>query len=134
MTIKQNAKSTCQPRGLRLLLIVSCMSLLTNACTEYRLVQSDDGKRGVTTLAVGDTVEVVTVDATKLEFKISAIEEDALLGDNVRVPIEDVRTISVRQLNVGRSRMALVAIVLTAASIYALQSIPPGWPPPAGGG
>lgn len=137
MTIPSETNSSGHSRTTRTLLpIVLSVFLLNVACTEYRLVQPDDGEPAVTNLAVGDTVEVVTADAQKVEFEITAIEKDALVGEDVRVAFSDVRLISVRQLAVSRASAMLVPIIITAAGIYAIQSIeyPPAWPAPAGGG
>ena len=117
-----------------LLPIVLGLFVLNAACTQSRLIKPDNGEPAVTTLAVGDTVEVVTADANKVEFKITAIEEDALVGDDVRVAFGDVRIISVRYLAIGRASLILVPVIVTAAGISAVQGVPPPWPAPAGGG
>ena len=65
--------------------------------------QGQSTEVAISELAVGDTVEIVTADTEKLRFKITAIEDDALIGDDVRVPKADIRIVSVESIDPGRT-------------------------------
>jgi hypothetical protein len=84
-----------------------CMLLIVwNAgCTTMRTVENPEPAMAVSQLAIGDKVEVITVDGRKLRFKVLAIDDEQVTGevikpgqiatdDRVSVPIDEIRLVS----------------------------------------
>lgn len=95
--------------------IAACSSFQTDATTSTATVISE--------LKIGDTVEVVTVDARKLRFTIEAIEADALVGKEVRVPKSDIRIVSVKQFDAGKTAVAGVGSVAVIVGVLLIAAI-----------
>jgi len=75
-------------------------------CTSFKTTQGQSTEVVIAELAVGDTVEIVTADAEKQRFTITAIEDDALIGKDVRVPKADFRIVSVETIDAGKTAAA----------------------------
>ena len=82
-------------------------------CTSFRSAEGQTTEVAISELAVGDTVQIINADAEKLRFTIEAIEDDALIGENIRVPIGDIRLVSVERIDPGKT----AAAGLTAGAI-----------------
>ena len=81
-------------------------------CTSFKTTQGQSTEVAISELAVGDTVEIVTADAEKQRFTITAIEDDALIGKDVRVPKADIRIVSVETIDAGKTA------AVTGVSVY----------------
>ncbi len=98
-------------------------------CTSFQTTQGQSTEVAISELAVGDTVEIVTADTEKLRFKITAIEDDALIGDDVRVPKADIRIVSVESIDpvkvaaVGGLTFGIVALIGLLLSFAALGAL-----------
>lgn len=110
-------------RYLLLGLIVS----LNSACTTMRTVEVPDPQVAVQSIEIGDTVEVVKVDGSKLRFEVTEVEPDALVGtikrdgrqETVRVPIEEIRIVSIAELDALKTTAATaVSAVVVGALVF----------------
>ena len=72
-------------------------------CTSFKTTQGQSNEVAISELAVGAPVEIVTADAEKQRFTITAIEDDALIGKDVRVPKADIRIVSVETIDAGKT-------------------------------
>jgi hypothetical protein len=95
-------------------------------CTSFRSTKEQTTEVAVSELAVGDTVQIINADAEKLRFTIEAIEDDALIGENIRVPIGDIRLVSVERIDPGKTAAAglttgaIIIGALVIAGIFVL--------------
>ncbi len=95
-------------------------------CTSFQTTQGQSTEVAISELAVGDTVEIVTADTEKLRFKITAIEDDALIGDDVRVPKADIRIVSVESIDpdkVAAVGVLTFGIITLAGLLFALAGL-----------
>lgn len=70
----------------------------------------------------GDKVAVVTRDGEEHTFKVSAVGTDAIAGaleggGNVTVPIDDVLSLRVEEVSVGRTALAGVGVYMLVVGI-----------------
>ena len=95
-------------------------------CTSFRSAEGQTTEVTISELAVGDTVQIINADAEKLRFTIEAIEDDALIGENIRVPIGDIRLVSVERIDPGKTAAAglttgaIIIGALVIAGIFVL--------------
>jgi hypothetical protein len=108
------------------LLVVAMNLVWTSACTSMQTVTMP-GRTQVPAVSVGEDVAVTKVDGQKLRFKVTAVEPDALLGKEVRVPYQDIAILEVRRhdRNETGTVVAVVSGALVVALGYALSHIPP---------
>ena len=95
-------------------------------CTSFQTTQGQSTEVAILELAVGDTVEIVTADTEKLQFKITAIEDDALIGDDVRVPKADIRIVSVESIDPVRVA-AVGGLTIGIITVLALAFLGAAW-------
>jgi hypothetical protein len=112
-------------------LLVVMSQLWTSGCTSMQTVQIP-GRAHVPAVATGEYVSVTRVDGQKLEFKVTAVEPDALAGEKVRVPYRDIAKLEVRRhdRNETGTVVAIVSGVLVIALGYALAHVAAPMPGP----
>jgi len=71
---------------------------MTGGCTSMRGVD-EPGTQARQRVEVGETVRVHTSDAREYEFRVTAVDDDALIGKDVRVPFDDIERLEVRELD-----------------------------------
>ena len=101
---------------------------LFQGCTSFKTVDSEPTGVTVSNLAIGDEVQIVTTDGEKVRLTIEAIEDDTLIGDGVRVPIKDIRIVSIRRIDSGKTTAAsitTVGIVIGALVVVAVSILVP---------
>jgi hypothetical protein len=111
---------------MRIAVIVVNLLALTPGCTNFKTVNDQSTAIAISELALGDTVQVVTADARKFRFKIEAIEDDALVGKDVRVSIEDIRLVSIERVDpvetavagVGTVGLVLLVLLIAASPVF----------------
>ena len=52
---------------------------------------------------VGDRVKVVTADGVRSEFKVTAINENHILGKDIDIPIRDIVALETREFSGGKT-------------------------------
>jgi hypothetical protein len=112
--------------GTRLLCAVLVTFFLTaSGCTSLRQVNVS-GTEARERVEVGDTVRVHTSYARKFEFRVTAVDDEALVGKDVRVPFEDIDRLEVRELDGWKTAGAvgttvgglwLIGVLLAAALV-----------------
>lgn len=68
-------------------------------------------------LNAGDEVELTTTSGQKLSFEVHRIDDTGLNGEGRDVAYSDIRTISRKQISVGRTALLVVGIVALGAAI-----------------
>jgi hypothetical protein len=94
--------------------LLTVVSFLTTGCTSLQSVQRSDVK-------AGETVVVTKNDGTKQKFKVLKVEDDALVGQNVRINNADIASLEEQRATGEPSKKALLigGLVLGAVAIAA---------------
>jgi hypothetical protein len=103
---------------LQITLLFSVVLVL--GCSSYRLEEGKPTEVAVSELEIGDTVEIVTADAEKLRFTIEVIDDDALIGNDVRVLKSDIRLVSVKRIDPGKTTGAGLSAVFIVVGVLML--------------
>lgn len=116
-------------RGRPISVLLSLPLLLACAPPMVPLAGPDDDFKRVS-VSVGDTVRVLTKYGERPIFEVTDITEDALVGENQRIPYSEMAFLELKQGRTLDRRQALTAVlVLTAGAVAferVLESIPPG--------
>ena len=78
---------------------------LVQGCTSFKTVDNQSTAVTVSNLVIGDKVQIVTADGEKVRLTIDSIEDDALIGDGVRVPIANIRIVSIESFDSGETAL-----------------------------
>jgi hypothetical protein len=81
-------------------------------------------------VTVGDTVRVLTKHGDRPQFKVTQIQPDALVGDEVQISYDDM--VFVERLTVSTAKTAgigaMVVLVVVGGAVVAEDSLSGGWP------
>lgn len=112
----------------RAIALVCVASFLVTSCTSLHRVSIPGAETTAAAPAVqvGDSVVVNTRAGAEKKFKVTAIEPDALVGKDVRVPYNDMASLSVRQTSTGKTTLAVVLIVLGILIIVGTDALADG--------
>lgn len=80
------------------MLVMLIALLCLSSCARHHTAKLPSGKPALQELSVGDTVEIVTADVKEYQFKVVAITETSLVGDDVEVPFEQIRILEVQSV------------------------------------
>jgi hypothetical protein len=118
--------------------LFAAFALLSNtACTTTTTWEGRDTAALATSLAAGDTVNVIETDGSAYELTIESANERSLVGERpylgrVEVPLHRIEAIEVTKVSPGKTAAAVVAVpivvVLGAALLLVAgaDSLPPG--------
>jgi hypothetical protein len=111
----------------RVTALIVTLDFLLTACTSLQGVPLPGADQPTATPAVnvGETVEVTTRAGETHRFKVTAVEADALVGEGVRVPYQDMT--SLQAMRPDPAQNGLVAwviggILATALLIWAIDN------------
>ena len=103
-----------------LILVVLMNMAWTTGCTSLQPVPLGDAPPQTLSVPVGEQVRVTRKDGSKQSFKVTAVEPDALVGDNVRVRYDEIATLEVRQRDRDKSIGLLVVSMIGAVVVTAI--------------
>lgn len=105
----------------RALALVTASIFLATGCTSLQSVPLKRAQQGIERpdVQVGEKVVVTTNDGKKHEFKVTAIENDALAGANERVAYTDIAAIDAQRASASGSKTALIVGIAVAVGILA---------------
>lgn len=103
--------------------LIVITSFLTTSCASFKDVQVPTSEQ-TSAVKVGDTVEATTRDGAKKQFKVTAVEADALVGEDVRVAYQDMTSLRVKQEASAESKKTtwLVVGLIAAVGVIAAAS------------
>src|SRR5215470_9547538 len=83
----------------RAIALLTVAAFLTTGCTTLQSVPLASSQQGSArpSVEVGESVIVTKKDGAKQKFKVSAVNDDALVGQNVRVPYGDMASLQVER-------------------------------------
>jgi hypothetical protein len=118
----QNARiimNTPSPKRAAMLLTVA--AFLSIGCTSLQNVPLSRGAQGTTRpdIKAGESVVVTKNDGTKRKFTVLKVEDDALVGHNVRINYADMQSLEAQRADRAQARKAMIigGAVLGAVAI-----------------
>ena len=108
------------PKGLNKLSAILLVTVLLFGCSNsrYVLIDAAPPQRAVDSLAVGDNARILTTDGREVTMIVASVEQDAVVGEDERVPVEDIASIAI--LLHGEDYDYQVAAVSRVVWAYAL--------------
>jgi uncharacterized protein YcfL len=105
--VKTNMNMQTWKRATALLTVVA---FLTTGCTSLQNVPLSQNGQSVQRPAInaGESVVVTKKDGTKQKFKVSKVEDDALVGQNVRISYADMASLEAQRSDGTPSKKALI--------------------------
>jgi len=100
--------------------LVACAFL--NACTTMQPVATADLVKLPSVVKAGDDVACTLRDGSRLAFKVTAVEPEALVGASRRLPVADIAQLEIKRIDTGKTVLLCVVIVGAAVGIAAAAS------------
>ena len=116
------------PGGLRLTALLTGFSVLLAGCVSMRSVPLPTPGQSAASVAVkvGDQVQVQTKIGESIEFKVTAIESDALVGKDRRVRYDEMSGLQVKHLDKLRTGGAVAGTTLGVGMVVILIALATG--------
>ena len=83
----------------------------TAGCTTLRPLPETDAESLASQIEVGDKIKIMRNDDTDVTFKVSAVSDEGISGDEVFVEYSDIRQVQVRQLSTLKTVGLIAAII-----------------------
>jgi hypothetical protein len=83
----------------------------TAGCTSMRPLPATDAQSLASQIEVGDKIKIMRNDDTDVIFKVSAVSDEGISGDEVFVAYDDIRQVQVRQLSTLKTVGLIAAII-----------------------
>jgi len=96
-------------------MVMGLLTCLSSACMVLAPLGSDPAQWQAQ-LKPGDTVQVTLRDGSQKEFKLGAIESDALSGSGQRFAFADISQLARKQMDGTRTTLLVVGLVAAAAA------------------
>ena len=95
-------------------------------CTSLQTIEAPPDKlheqiRHENLIKVGDKVKIITEDQKEHQFVVTAINEDAIRGEDATIPIDSIAAVQTREFSTGKT--ALLAGGITAGTILLMVII-----------
>ncbi len=101
-------------------------------CTTMRSLPATNAQSLANEIEVGDKINIIRNDLTKVTFEVAAVSDEGISGDGVFVAYSDIRQVRVRQLSTGKT-VGLVAAIVAVLAIAASADYGPSGPVLGGG-
>jgi len=108
---------------------MAAASLLSSACTTVESVPMprSNPRELRTTLRVGETVVVKAIDGHERQFRILALEDDAIVGRHERISYEDIIWVNTRRTDYKGTGMTILlatafVVVFVAAKVLEAEA------------
>ena len=109
--------------GRRIVAVIVVASFFITSCASFQDVQlpTADQPTAAPAVNVGDTVEATTREGAKKRFKVTAVESDGLVGQDVRVAYKDMTGLRVERQSAssGKTTAWIIVGVVAVAAIAA---------------
>lgn len=99
---------------------MTAASLLSSACTTIESVPMprSNPRELQATLRVGETVIVKTNDLREREFRITALEKDAIVGRHERISYDDILRVNARKTDDFKDTAMTILLTTAAVVVY----------------
>jgi len=88
--------------------------MFLSGCTSLRTTPLPGAPGQTPAIRLGDDVRVQTKTGQTSNFKVTAVEPDALAGTGVRIKYDDMAGLQVRQLDALKTTLLVVGVVAVA--------------------
>lgn len=103
--------------GWRRLIATLLTAAMFNACTTVQKVPVANVNQISQSVRVGDSVKCTLRDGTQTSFKVVAVEPDALVGPQIRIPMHDIVSLEVDKFSLGKTSLATTVLVVAAVAV-----------------
>jgi hypothetical protein len=109
----------------RLVVTVACAAMV--ACYSLRSIDGSpaelrEGLRAGTLVKVGDRLEIRTAAGKRYDLKVVSVGQDAVRGESRVVPIEDIVALQHKELDVGRTVLLTVGVLVVVIGVVAASA------------
>lgn len=94
----------------RALIAMACITTVLTGCQTMRPVDLSSGQPLIARLAPNDHVRLWTRDGRILDLQVTAVEADALVSGEQRIPLKDVERLERRSFSWTRNALLLAGI------------------------
>ncbi len=96
----------------------------TAGCTTMRPLPASDAQSLASQIEVGDKVKIMRNDDTDVTFKVSAVSDEGISGDDVFVAYSDIRWVQVSQTSTGKTVLLVagIGVVVLAIAVSSYDS------------
>jgi hypothetical protein len=110
------------PRWHRAITLIVVTTFLASGCATLQPVHLARSAQGIERpdVKVGESVVVKTTQGDTKKFTVTAVENDALDGKDVRVPYADIASLEVRRAGEHQMKPGVVIGVIAAVAALAL--------------
>ncbi len=84
---------------------------LLAGCASFETLPGTDAQSLASQIEVGDKIKIMRNDDTDVTFKVSAVSDEGISGDEVFVAYSDIRQVQVRQLSTLKTVGLIAAII-----------------------
>lgn len=109
----------------RAVALLTVAIFLTTGCTSLQTVPLEPGAGNTRPdIKAGESVVVTRKDGTRQKFTVLKVEDDALVGHNVRIAYADMSALEAQRADAGHGNKVLIigGILLGAAAIAVAAS------------
>lgn len=99
-------------RSLALLLVCALTACSTLHAVEGSGRDLHERIRDGSVVRPGDTVRVSTDSGSPQEFRVTAVEQDELVGAGVRVPIDSITALEIRDYRVAKNTAKTIGLLI----------------------
>jgi len=114
--------------GKLLTVIFLGISVIFASCASHTAVYPDPVNIQ-SVIQPGDTVKIVTKDNQEIEFVVTEVTDEAIIGENIKVPLNDITEMKEEIVSAGENLLIITiltvgvasAIILSPAIFYAIS-------------
>jgi hypothetical protein len=110
----------------RSIALIITLAYALAACTSLQGVPMPPDPGKTPAVKVGEKVEVTKKNGDIVQFRVTAVEPDALVGKDVRVAYSDIGILQVERTDPAQTNVAVwvtVGVILTGLLIYGLSHL-----------
>ena len=107
--------------GKLLTVMFLTLSLISASCASHTAVYPDPVNIQ-SVIEPGDTVRIVTKDNEETEFVVVEVTDEAIIGENIRVPLNDITGMEEETVSAGKNALNIVILTLGVASAVILSA------------
>jgi len=100
--------------------IIVVFSLILASCASHTAVYPDPVNIQ-SVIQPGDTVKIVTKDNQETEFVVAEVTDEAIVGENIEVPLNDIMGMKQETVSAGENALIITILTLGVASAAILS-------------
>jgi capsular polysaccharide biosynthesis protein len=104
----------------RFVSVFLCILLASGCSTVTPVEMTPEQVQKKISIGVGDTVKIATSNGEVYNFKVTAVTNQQILGDDIEIPIEEVVAIETKEFSAGKTAALAGGTVLLWAIIVAV--------------